>query len=279
MEERLHQPLSHQDAQADIFRLQVRRDFTPVELTGMRVTGYMTFANTRSTLPIEGMVSGNAALVTLTDDCYAVPGHFMLTIQVSDGTVRHTLLHLHGEIIRTTGEQIISSGELLPTLPQLLEDIAEMQAATSEARQVAQSAQQAAKDAGQAATDAAQAVQQAQQAVQEATGAAQAISGMTVSAVDGTTAAAQLSEQNGAKHIRFTLPRGKDGQDGKDGQNGLNGQNGKDGKTPVKGTDYFTAADQSAIVNQVKAIMPALTLTGTDDNGTQHTWTIYGGAG
>ena len=45
---------------------------------------------------------------------------------------------------------------------------------------------------------------------------------------------------------------GKDGQDGKDGKDG---QDGQDGYTPVKGVDYWTEADQEAIVQQVIAAL------------------------
>lgn len=51
---------------------------------------------------------------------------------------------------------------------------------------------------------------------------------------------------------------------------------GDTGKTPVKGTDYFTAADKTEMVGQVKAAMPTFTLVGTDENDVQHTWTLYG---
>lgn len=43
---------------------------------------------------------------------------------------------------------------------------------------------------------------------------------------------------------------------GVDGKNGSNGTNGADGKTPVKGTDYFTAADKAEMVNAVIAALP-----------------------
>lgn len=42
--------------------------------------------------------------------------------------------------------------------------------------------------------------------------------------------------------------RGKDGVDGQDGQDGSDGQ---DGRTPVKGTDYWTAADRASMVQDV----------------------------
>lgn len=43
---------------------------------------------------------------------------------------------------------------------------------------------------------------------------------------------------------------------GKDGTNGTNGTN---GKTPVKGTDYFTDADKTEMVNAVMAALPMWT--------------------
>ena len=40
------------------------------------------------------------------------------------------------------------------------------------------------------------------------------------------------------------------------GASGSNGKDGADGKTPVKGTDYFTAADKAEMVNAVIAALP-----------------------
>ena len=38
--------------------------------------------------------------------------------------------------------------------------------------------------------------------------------------------------------------------------NGNDGEDGADGKTPVKGTDYWTAADKAAMVSDVLAALP-----------------------
>ena len=43
------------------------------------------------------------------------------------------------------------------------------------------------------------------------------------------------------------------------GDKGDPGAKGADGKTPVKGTDYWTAADQQLIVNDVLAALPTWT--------------------
>ena len=48
----------------------------------------------------------------------------------------------------------------------------------------------------------------------------------------------------------------EDGADGAPGVAGAPGKNGTDGKTPVKGTDYWTAADKQEIVSDVLAALP-----------------------
>ena len=53
-----------------------------------------------------------------------------------------------------------------------------------------------------------------------------------------------------------TGPAGPQGPAGATGQQGPKGDTGADGKTPVKGTDYWTAADKQEIVNSVIAALP-----------------------
>lgn len=83
--------------------------------------------------------------------------------------------------------------------------------------------------------------------------------GVSISSVKQTTTS---SADGGSNVVTVTLSNGttstftvKNGSKGSDGINGTNGTNGKDGKTPVKGVDYFTAADQEAIVQQVIAAL------------------------
>ena len=49
---------------------------------------------------------------------------------------------------------------------------------------------------------------------------------------------------------------GKDGAPGAQGEKGEKGEPGTPGKTPVRGTDYWTAADKQEIVNSVIAALP-----------------------
>lgn len=47
-------------------------------------------------------------------------------------------------------------------------------------------------------------------------------------------------------------PKGDAGETGAQGPQGLQGEPGTNGTTPVKGVDYWTAADQTSIINQLK---------------------------
>ena len=47
-------------------------------------------------------------------------------------------------------------------------------------------------------------------------------------------------------------PKGDTGETGAQGPQGLQGEHGTNGTTPVKGVDYWTAADQTSIINQLK---------------------------
>lgn len=47
-------------------------------------------------------------------------------------------------------------------------------------------------------------------------------------------------------------PKGDTGATGAQGPQGLQGEPGTNGTTPVKGVDYWTAADQTSIINQLK---------------------------
>ena len=51
-------------------------------------------------------------------------------------------------------------------------------------------------------------------------------------------------------------PQGPKGEQGPQGEPGATGPQGPAGHTPVKGTDYWTAADQTSMVNDVLAALP-----------------------
>lgn len=71
-------------------------------------------------------------------------------------------------------------------------------------------------------------------------GAAGTVDTYTITYTDGTTSAFQV----------------RNGANGKDGIDGTDGKDGADGKTPIKGTDYYTNADKTEMVNAVLAALP-----------------------
>ena len=124
-----------------------------------------------------------------------------------------------------------------------------------------------------------------------------------VAKVTQTSEGATITITDASGTTTATVQHGKDGSAGEDGSNGVScthswsgttlsvtsasgtssanlkgdkGDTGAEGKTPVKGTDYFTTADKTDMVNQVKVALPTLTLTGVDADGVTHTYTIYG---
>ena len=115
-------PLMQQDALADTFRVAVCRDILPVDLTNMTVTGYLHLSATRQMISLEGTTDGHYASVTLTDDCYALPGWYSLAIQLRDGDVRHTVLKVDFAVKRTGSDSLFLPGSF-PTLADLISRI------------------------------------------------------------------------------------------------------------------------------------------------------------
>lgn len=136
LEVQLPRPLSHTDALADEIVLAVRRGMTPLDLTGMTVAASLILSSNQ-TIPLSGSVSGSSITLPLTENCYAVPGPFTLSVQLQYDGVRHTLLRLNGQMARCSTERLIPSGEILPTLPELLSQIADVRQAADEARDAA----------------------------------------------------------------------------------------------------------------------------------------------
>ena len=118
----------------------------------------------------------------------------------------------------------------------------------------------------QAATDAALAQAKASGAFDGATGPAGPQGPAGAPGKDGTAGADGITPHigdNGNWYIGSTDTgkpsrgvAGAKGSDGANGKDGAQGEKGADGKTPVRGTDYWTAADKQEIVNSVIAALP-----------------------
>ena len=138
----LERPLSHTDALADTLVIAVRRGLTPISLSGMSAQAYLTYSN-RQTLPIPGEIAGSSVVITLPAEAYTIPGPVLMTVQLASGDARHTLLHLKGEMARTSAETLIPA-DALPTLPDLLAEIDTMRQSTADCSAAAAAANEAA---------------------------------------------------------------------------------------------------------------------------------------
>lgn len=78
----------------------------------------------------------------------------------------------------------------------------------------------------------------------------------TTSNADGGTNIITVTKTDGGTST-FSVKNGSKGSDGAAGKDGRDGQDGSPGKTPVKGTDYWTAADKQEIVAAVLTALPA----------------------
>lgn len=70
--------------------------------------------------------------------------------------------------------------------------------------------------------------------------------------------------------------KGDKGDPGVDGEKGEKGTDGVNGVTPVRGTDYWTEADKSEIVNAVLSSLPQVDIVLTSEDGTSTTYRVYG---
>ena len=71
---------------------------------------------------------------------------------------------------------------------------------------------------------------------------------------NGTTLT--ITSASGTSSANLKGEKGDKGDTGAAGKDGVNGKDGADGKTPVKGTDYFTASDKAEMVAAVLAALP-----------------------
>ena len=65
-----------------------------------------------------------------------------------------------------------------------------------------------------------------------------------------------ITSASGTSSADLKGEKGDKGDTGATGANGTNGKDGADGKTPVKGTDYYTEADKTEMVNRVISALP-----------------------
>ena len=203
---------------------------------------------------IDGAVDGSVAYVDLPAACYTENGSFSLAVKVTGEGVTATVLVVDGFVRLTSTDNVIDPNEKICSLDELLAMIDELESTTTEAKETLSEINEALSGIEEAVQNASAAVESAEQAVDNANNAVSAVEGMTVSAVTGTAADAEISTVNGKKHIAFTLPKGDTGATGQRGHaiikvttSPANYTTTTGGKTPIKRMALSTIKTQGNV--------------------------------
>lgn len=190
------------DVNANIIGVEITDGGEPVTLTG-DVHGYV-IRSTGTTVPLNGTLSGNRAQIVLNESCYLDPGSISIAIKIGSTTVAAC----HGYVYRTETDTVVDPEHVIPSINEIIEQIRLCEQATAAANTAAGAANTAAGTANTSADDATLKASRAQSAANAANYAANRLNNLTVSAQEGSTANAQVSDVDNHKHIAFTLPVG-----------------------------------------------------------------------
>lgn len=194
------------------FELTIHKNGQALDLSGVSVTAKFVRCNDRangpngSTVEMAGspwaFVEDGKAIVVLKDACYAKPGKFTLTINLTEGEAITSVFHGEGGVTRSSTDSIVTDEEVI-TLDAIFAQMTSMKNATKEAEDAADEADTQAAAAKSAASS--------------ASTAAAAINGMTASATAGSAAKVTVTKVNGVWNLAFELPRGPQGPQGDPG--------------------------------------------------------------
>ena len=230
------------DKQAHTFRIAVSRSGEGAALTGASVSAYFVRAD-GVTVPITGSVEGSAAVVTLPEGCYRVPGRFQLVVKLAMDSGISTIFWGDGAVASSSTDAILDEEDVIPSLDELLAQIAAAEAAAANASSAASAANSAASSANTAASRANTAAASIEQIGAQATTLA-----------PGSDATAAWSTVDGAKVLAIGVPQGIQGPQGPKGDPG------KDGSGSV------------STVNGVASVGGNVTLTASDVGARSDTW-------
>lgn len=118
-----------------------------VAITGTITGRFLTATNV--TVPLTGSVSDGVASLTLTEDCYVIPGRFVLSVYATNGSTTQCIYCAVGNVFRTQSDIIEYPSASIPDIEQI---IADAQAAVTEINADVAAAQ-AAVAAAQTAVD------------------------------------------------------------------------------------------------------------------------------
>lgn len=196
------------DDQAHTWRVTVLDRGKPAQIAGT-VTGYFIRADNYM-VPVEGILEGSTAIVTLNASCYAVEGDMDAVMQIESNGLTLTLAAIVLPVRRLLSDSIVDDEHKIPSIAELLAQVEAMKQATADASAAASdaadeaaaarsaadkayksasAADAAAADAILAAGDADDAADAANQAAATANAAAQRVE----DAIDGAADAADAA--------------------------------------------------------------------------------------
>lgn len=109
------------EVNAHTFEISGVNDAGTVALSG-NVTGTMLAANNVN-VPLTGSIQDGCAVVTLTDECYEVPGRFVLSIYITEGGKTMCVYCGVGTITNTDGDAVAYPSAAIPDIQQLINDL------------------------------------------------------------------------------------------------------------------------------------------------------------
>lgn len=131
----LNQTVSEGNVSSNRIGAYVYRDGAAVNLGG-NCTGMVMRAD-GSTVPLTGVIDGNAAYVVLDQPSCAIPGPIQVAVNWVSGSKTTTLLVAYGTVIQTDTRDYVQPGTPIPDINELLAAISEMEQATADAEAAA----------------------------------------------------------------------------------------------------------------------------------------------
>lgn len=131
----LDQTVSEGNVSSNRIGAYVYKDGAAVNLGGF-CTGMVMRAD-GSTVPLAGVIDGNAAYVVLDQPSCAIPGPIQVSLNWVSGNNTTTLLVVYGTVIQTDTRDYVQPGTPIPDINTLLSAIEDMEEATAAAEAAA----------------------------------------------------------------------------------------------------------------------------------------------
>jgi len=102
---------------------------------------------------VQGTIANGKATITLSKDCYKIPGQISIAIMVSEtSTVTTCVYAAVAQIRRSDSDSIVDNDRVIPSIDEILAQLSVMEAATNAANTAADAANTAASNANSKAT-------------------------------------------------------------------------------------------------------------------------------